>query len=83
MTPLDIKQIQPNQFEIITKGESQYFYMEGFDNEKIRSGFRNQDMSAEFSDYNELNKPKKLKLTITNPGIRCYAASGLKFNRIF
>jgi len=80
---LDIKNISSNEFEITATGKSQFFYIEGYNQEKIKTGFRNNDISVEFTEFNYLDKPIKLKLTILSNNVNCYLASELKFIKIF
>jgi hypothetical protein len=80
---LDIKNISQNEFEIKTTGKAQFFYIEGYDFEKIKTGFENKDISVEFTEFNNLDKPIKLKLTILSNNVNCYLASELKFIKIF
>lgn len=80
---LDYKQISPVEYEISATGKSQFFYMEGFDNERIKQGFKNQDMSVDFKNFNQLNKPKTVNLKILNPNVSCFIASGMKFIKIY
>ena len=72
-----------NEFEIKVTAPRQFFYIEGLDNERIRSGFSNEDFSVEFTEYNNISKPIRLKLKILNPGITCYLASELDFIKLY
>ncbi len=80
--PLVCKQTTPGEFEIAATGPGQYFYIEGFDNERIKNGFRNRDMSVDFRDFNILNKPTKLNLKIFSQALKCYLCSDFKFTEI-
>jgi hypothetical protein len=80
---LDIKTISPHEFEIKATGKTQFFYIEGYNFEKIKTGFENRDISVEFTEFNYIDKPIKLRLKILNDNVNCYLASGLKFNKIF
>lgn len=80
---LDLKQLSSHEFEIKTTGKSQFFYIEGYNIEKIKTGFRNNDISVEFTEFNYLDKPIKLKLTILSENVNCYLASEFKFIKIF
>jgi hypothetical protein len=80
---LNYTELHPGEFEISATGTSQYFYIEGYDNEKIKEGFKNREMSVDFLDFNILNKPTKLKLKINDPSIKCFLAQELKFLRIY
>ena len=75
-------QTAPNVFEISTLNRSQFFYIEGLDNERIKSGFSNSYMDVQFSDFNFFNKPAKLTLKILSPLVDCYIAGGFSFERI-
>lgn len=74
---------QPGEFEITATGKSQYFYIEGFDTEKMKNGFANNRISVLFKDFNILNKPTKVILKILSPRICCYLASGFNFEKIY
>ncbi len=80
---LNYKETQPGEFEISTTGGSQYFYIEGYDNEKIKEGFKNREMSVEFMEYNILNKPTKLKLKMLTSQIKCFLCSEFKFIKLY
>jgi len=80
---LDIVNLGYNEYEIKATGKTQFFYIEGYNIEKIRSGFKNKDMSVEFTEFNYLDKPIKLKLKILSNDVNCYLASEFKFTRIF
>ncbi len=71
-----------DEFVITVTGGTQFFTMEGFDNVRIKSGFRNKDMSVEFTDFNVLDKPTKLKLKILSPGIPVYVLSEMNYIKI-
>lgn len=71
-----------DEFVITVTGGTQFFTMEGFDNVRIKSGFRNKDMTVEFTDFNVLDKPTKLKLKILSPGIPVYILSEMNYIRI-
>ena len=80
---LEIKNLGTNEFEIKAIGKSQFFYIEGYNPDKIRTGFRNDDISVEFTEFNYLDKPIKLKLTILSEKVSCYLATESKFIKIF
>jgi hypothetical protein len=80
---LNYKELQPGEFEISTTGISQYFYIEGYDNEKIKEGFKNREMSVEFMEFNILNKPTKLNLKMLTSQIKCFLCGEFKFTRIY
>ena len=79
---LNYTQTSPNVFEITTLNRTQYFYIEGLDNERIKSGFTNTYMDVRFSDFNFFNKPAKLTLKILSPLVDCYIAGGFSFVKI-
>jgi hypothetical protein len=80
---LEITRISSNEFEIKTTGKSQFFYIEGYNFERIKTGFRNDEIDAVFTEFNYLDKPIKLKLTILSNNVNCYLASELKFIKIY
>jgi len=79
----EIKNLSSHEFEIKATGKSQFFYIEGYNLERIRTGFRNNDIAVEFTEFNYLDKPIKLKLTILSDNISCYVANESKFIKIF
>jgi hypothetical protein len=79
---LDVKEISANEFEIKTNAPKTFFYIEGYDNERIRSGFKNDDISVQFTEFNNVNKPIKLKLSILSENIECFLAEELGFRKI-
>ena len=80
---LECKVISPTEFEIKTTAPKQFFYIEGYDNEKIKFGFNNNDISVEFIEFNTVNKPIKLKLKILSQDIECFLAEELGFRKIY
>ncbi|MCX7877159.1 MAG: hypothetical protein N2510_00800, partial [Ignavibacteria bacterium] len=81
-TPFEVKPQSENEFEIRAVAPRQFFYIEGFDIEKNRSGFTNKDISVEFTEFNNTGKPIKLKLKILNENITCFIAEGLDFRKL-
>jgi len=75
--------ISPNEFEIKATAPKQFFYIEGYSSERIRTGFKNNDISVEFTEFNTVDKPIKLKLTILSDKITCYLAEELGFRKIY
>lgn len=80
---LDCKVLSQNEFEIKAVAPKQFFYIEGYDNERIKTGFRNSDISVEFTEYNNVNKPIKLKLSVLSPNVECFLAEELGFRKIY
>jgi hypothetical protein len=80
---LDLTDLGKNEFEIKATGKTQFFYIEGYNIEKIKSGFSNSDISVEFTEFNYLEKPIKLKLKIFSGNVSCFIASEFKFIKIF
>jgi len=80
--PLDCKETSPGEYEIAATGPGQYFYIEGYGNEKIKNGFKNREMSVDFKDFNILSKPTKLTLRLLDPAVKCYLCGDFKFTRI-
>lgn len=79
----EIKNISSDEFEIKTKAPQQFFYIEGYNPERIRTGFKNKDISVEFTEFNIVDKPIKLTLKILNSNVECFAADGLGFKKIY
>ncbi len=79
----DLKKISEHEFEIRTHAPRHYFYIEGLDNEKIKMGFQNKDISVEFTEFNNINKPVRLKLKLLSDNLQCYLADNLNFVKIF
>lgn len=79
---LEIKGISPNEFEIKAVAPKQFFYIEGYNSERIRIGFKNEDVSVEFTEFNNVDKPIRLKLSILSDKIDCYLADELGFRKI-
>jgi len=75
--------ISPNEFEIKATAPKQFFYIEGYSSERIRTGFKNNDISVEFTEFNTVDKPIKLKLTILSDKVTCYLAEELGFRKIY
>ncbi len=79
----EVKSLGQNVFEIRTKAPKHFFYIEGYDNERIRSGFKNEQISVEFTEYNNIDKPVRMILKILSPDVACYLAGNLDFERIY
>lgn len=82
LAELKVSNTQPGEYEITATGTTQFFYMEGFDTERMKTGFKNNYMSVEFSEFSFLNKPKKVKLKILSADTDCYIANGLRFYKL-
>lgn len=80
---LELKILAPNEFEIRAIAPKHFFYIEGLDNESIRGGFLNNDISVEFTEFNNINKPIRLKLKILSGDVECYLAENLDFRKIY
>lgn len=79
----EVKEISLTEFEIRCKAPRQFFYIEGYNSERIRTGFRNKDISVEFTEFNNVDKPIRLTLRILSSEIECFVAGGLGFRKIF
>lgn len=79
---LIIKTTTPGEYEISATGETQFFYMEGFENEQTKWKFSNKDMQVEAIENNFLNKPKRIKLKIISSDVNCYLASEMNYFKI-
>ena len=75
-------QIQPSEFEIRAAG-TQFFYIEGLTGDKLSGGFKNNDMDVEFTEFDNMNKPIRMKLKILSEDVSCYLADGLSFIKIY
>lgn len=82
-SPLNYREITPGEFEISAAGKTQYFYMEGFNDDKAKWTFANREMSVEATAYNFFNKPSKIRLKILSPDVNCYLASEVKYYKIY
>ncbi len=80
---LECKIISENEFEIKAIAPKQFFYIEGYDNEKIKMGFKNSDISVEFTEFNNVSKPIKLKLVVLSQNVECFLAEELGFRKIY
>ena len=78
----EVKKISQNEFEIRTSAPKHFFYIEGMDNERIRSGFTNKDISVEFVEFNNIDKPIRLVLKILNDNVDCYLSENLDFRKL-
>ena len=79
----EVKNLSEREFEIKAIAPKQFFYIEGYNPERIRSGFKNNDIAVEFTEYNIVDKPIKMTLRILNDNIECYLAEELGFRKIF
>jgi hypothetical protein len=80
---LEIRSLDSNEYEIKATGKTQFFYIEGYNLEKIKTGYRNHNISVEFTEFNYLDKPIRLKFSILSKNVNCYLVSELKFFKIF
>jgi len=80
---LECTNISDTEFEIKASAPRQFFYIEGYNSERIRTGFKNKDISVEFTEFNNVEKPIKLTLKILSDDIECYLAEELGFRRIY
>ncbi len=80
---LECKTISPNEFEIKAIAPKQFFYIEGYSSERIRTGFKNNDISVEFTEFNTVDKPIKLRLVILSDRVTCFLAEELGFRKIY
>jgi len=80
---LECTVISPKEFEIKATAPKQFFYIEGYSSERIRTGFKNNDISVEFTEFNTVDKPIKLKLSVLSDKVACYLAEELGFRKIY
>lgn len=80
--PPQVKKISANEFEFRTSASKHFFYIEGMDNERIRSGFSNDDISVEFLEFNNIDKPIRFLLKIRNPDVECFVSENLDFRKL-
>jgi hypothetical protein len=80
---LEYKEIQPGEFEIKTNAPRHFFYIEGYNYDKTRMGFQNKDISVVFLEFNNVDKPIKMKLKILSQNVNCYLADSLNFVKIY
>ncbi len=79
---LILKTISSGEYEISATGETQFFYMEGFENEQTKWKFSNKDMHVEAIENNFFNKPKRIRLKILSVDVNCYLASEMNYFKI-
>lgn len=79
----EITNISSTEFVIKCIAPKQFFYIEGYNSERIRTGFRNKDISVEFTEFNTVDKPIKLNLVILSSDIECFVAGELGFRKIY
>ncbi len=80
---LECKVLSANEFEIKTNAPKHFFYIEGYNIEKLRMGFKNSDISVEFTEFNNVDKPIKFKLVILTQNVECFLAEDLGFRKIY
>ncbi len=80
---LDCKMIAPGEFEIKTDAPRHFFYIEGYNYERTKMGFQNKDISVVFTEFNNVDKPIKMKIKILSPNVNCYLADNLDFIKIY
>ena len=80
---LECREISPTEFEIKAIAPKQFFYIEGYNSERIRTGFKNSDIYVEFTEFNTVDKPIKLTLKILSDKVSCYLAEELGFRKIY
>lgn len=78
-----VTEISKTEFEIKAAAPKQFFYIEGYNPERIRTGFLNEDISVEFTEFNTVDKPIKFNLKILNDNIECFLAEELDFRKIY
>ncbi len=79
----EYKQLQADEFEIKTNAPRHFFYIEGYNFDKTKMGFQNKDISVVFLEFNNVDKPIKMKLKILSQNVNCYLADGLDFVKIY
>jgi hypothetical protein len=75
----EVNKLNEYEAEIKCTAPKQFFYIEGYTGERIRTGFRNNDIEVEFTEFNVVDKPIKLKLKILNTDTECLIADELGF----
>lgn len=80
---LEYKVIKPNEFEIKTNAPRHFFYIEGYNYDRTKMGFQNKDISVVFEEFNNIDKPIKMRLKILNENVSCYLADNLDFIKIY
>lgn len=80
---LEYTEIQPGEYEIKTNAPRHFFYIEGYNFDKTKMGFQNKDISVVFTEFNNVDKPIKMKLKILSQNVNCYLADNLGFIRIY
>jgi hypothetical protein len=80
---LEYKMIDSTEFEIKTDAPRHFFYIEGFNYDRTRMGFENNDISVAFLEFNNVDKPIRMRLKILSPNVSCYLADNLNFIKIY
>ena len=79
---LEFKSISATEFEIKASAPRQFFYIEGYNSERIRTGFKNEDILIEFTEFNNVDKPIRMKLKILSDKTECFLAEELGFKKL-
>jgi hypothetical protein len=80
---LNLRTISTNEFEIRAVSGTQFFYIEGLIGERLSGGFKNKDMEVEFTEFDNMNKPVRMRLKILSDNVNCYLAENLSFVKIY
>lgn len=72
---LIINKLDSDYFEIKTSGTSQFFWVEGLDNERLKEKLHSKYYDVEFNEFNKIGKPIKMKIKKLNKIIPFYLMS--------
>lgn len=80
---IEVAGITDKEYDFKCTGKTQFFYLDG-DEKKIKSdnGFKNEIISAEYLEYNEMNKPVKIKVKFFTDDIACFIFQGSSVERL-
>jgi hypothetical protein len=83
ITKIQLNKLKDNEFEIYTKNENLFFYIEGFDINKNSYTFENNKIKIEFSEFSYLRKPMKMKIILKSKDINCFMVSESNYYKIY
>jgi hypothetical protein len=80
---IDIKIINENEYELTCTGKTQFFYLDG-EEKKIKEydGIKNNFMSVDNLEFNDLGKPVKIKLKFLSDNLICYIFQGSNLEKL-
>jgi hypothetical protein len=80
---IDIIIINENEYDLTCTGKTQFFYLDDIEkNINENNGIKNNIMSAECLEYNDLGKPVKIKLKLLSDNLICYIFQGSNLEKL-